>query len=131
MKRPIPDNATQAVDQIQDRGEAQIDTDRSQLDSQQPSESGSQFPGLRRILIEHMAQGPHRWQTREGLPESLYPATFLIDSDQDVRLAQVAYLGDQGPQPIDVLKVTGKQDHTTDLRMQKQAALLRGERGTG
>ncbi len=79
--------------EVEDWGKGQIDAAGTQLDGKNVAHSRCRLAGGAPILIPQRAEATHRRQAGESLTAALHPTPFVVDGDQEFRLAQRTHLG--------------------------------------
>ncbi len=125
MKRAIADDRTAPPVEVEHRREAEVDAVRAQLGSEHVAERGRHAAGLQYVAVPQLAEPAHRRQTREPAAEPLHAPAFVVDRNQQWRIAQRVDLGRQPKQLRRRLEVTSEQDHHADQRVHQPLALAR------
>ena len=131
VKGAVADDPRRTVVEVEHRREGVIDTAGAQLGRQHETDgAGGGQCGLR-IAVVQLAERTHRRQPGETVAKALHPAPFVIDGDEQARLAQrVDFSGECGQ-----LRATGKiareQDDAADQRMAQALAVDIGQCGAG
>ena len=123
MQRAIADDRALAVVEIEDRREAEIDARGAKLGGDRPAQARGFARRAGDIAVPPLAQRAHRRYRREAVAKALHPSAFVIDGDQQRRLAQRA---DRGGQPASWrgrLEIAREQDDAA------RRADARGARG--
>ena len=117
MEGTITDDARRTVIEIEHRREGVINTVCTQFGSQdKPHLLRRQLRGFR-IFIPAFSQGGHARQPGKTFAETLHPATFVIDGDQQLRRAQcVDFCGQRRKLP-QIGKVAREKNDAADERM--------------
>ncbi len=129
VKRAVPDHAAVAVIDVEHRGEAQIDPARAQFRGEHVADRLRQFERVFGIRIPRRAQFAHGGQHGKALAKALHAAAFVIDRDQQRRLAHGMNLARQFRELIGRAVVARKQDHAADQRMREAPAVVGGKLG--
>src|SRR4029453_8397588 len=127
MQCAVADNATGAVIHIQHRRECQIDTVRSQLGSQDVSHIECKLARAGGMDIPCRAERPHWRNRRETLAKSLYPPSFMIDSDQERWIAQGMHARREPGKLLGRRIVARKKDNAARQRMNEAAPIVVGK----
>ena len=127
MKRPIADDAADAVVEVDARSEAHVDAHGAQLRGHQPAALPGELSPGGCVEIVFAPDRAHRRQDRETLAKALYAAAFMIDGDEHRRVARGADVRDQALELLDALEIAREQDDASHQRMREQLAILLGE----
>ena len=130
MERAVADHSTAAPVHVEDRGEAEVDPVGTQLGSEHQPEGRGDAARNQHILVPQVSEPPHWRQARESFAEPLHAPTFVIDGDQQRRIAErVDFVGELA-QLLRRLEVPCEQDHHADQRM-GQPVPVRGSKFDG
>src|SRR5450755_4970203 len=88
MKSAISDYRALPGIEVEHRRKAEVHALRCELRCDDPPEALGFVDGFARILVPTLSQRTHRGQIGEAVAKALNPAAFVIDGDQQPRLAQ-------------------------------------------
>ena len=132
MEGAVADGAAAAVVEIEHRREAEVDAMRQQFGGKHEAGSAGGIERREVVLRPQRAEAAHGGQAGEAVgAEALYPAPFMIDRDDQRRVAQCPDLGGERAQLVGAGVVAREQDHTADQRIEQALALRVGERSAG
>jgi hypothetical protein len=120
----IADHAAIAVIDVENRGEGQIYAMGAQFRRQDKCRLAGEMPRLLRVGIPYSAQFPHGRYCRESFAKALHPAAFVIDRNEEGRIAQRMNVIGQPHQLPGIRVIPGKQDYASHQWMQQAAAVI-------
>ena len=128
----VADGAAAAVVEVQHRGKAEVDAVRAQLGGKHEAGRARGLERGKVVVFPQRAQAAHGRQAAEAIgAEALHPAPFVVDRDDQRRVAQRADVGGQRAQLVRAGEVARKKNHTADQRVAQALALLVGQRDAG
>src|ERR1700677_1595967 len=87
--------------------------------------------GIAPILVVAPPEHPYRRQPCKPLAKALYAAALVVDRDQKVRIAEVAYRTAKSRNLLWIPIVTGEENDASDQGVLKDLQVLRGQFGPG
>ncbi len=88
MEGPIADDLAPAPVEVQHRSKAEIDAVGAQFSRQHVTSGRCHATRLQYVAVPQLAQAAHRRQACKAGPEALHPAAFVVDREQQRRVAQ-------------------------------------------
>ena len=126
MESPITDHPALPA-QIGHRSKAQVNIQRQQLGRHKPTGLADQGAGRLGIGVPKRTHAGGRRQSCHALLQAPHTSAFLVDRDQQPRLAQgVAFLA-QGRHGICLGAIAGEQDHAAYGGMLQDFAVFRAQ----
>ncbi len=95
MKGTVANHCAAAEIQVQDRRKTQVHPAGAQFRRQHIARGVGKMARTLRMLVPYLSQCAHWRQQREALAEALHTAAFVIDRDQQRRVAQGVDVGGQ------------------------------------
>ena len=125
MQRAVADDLGEAAIEIDARREAHVDADGAQLGRHEPAARRRPPSSARsRSSSYSLPERAQRRQAEERLAEALHAAAFLIDGDEQRRLANRVDLGNQRRELLEAREIALEQDDPADERRLEPLALV-------
>ncbi len=117
MEGAVTDHSAATPVHVEDRREAEVNPVGTQLGSEHEAEGRGDAACNQHILVPQVSEPPHRRQARESFAEPLNASTFVIDGDQQRRIAEGVDFVRELAQLLRRLEIPREQDHHADQRM--------------
>ncbi|CWQ75735.1 Uncharacterised protein [Neisseria meningitidis] len=89
--------------------------------------SGGGFGGGRAVFVPNLAERTHCGQAGEAFDETLHPAAFVIDGDNEFGCAQGFDFGGECFELFDVLEVAAEEDDAADCGVEQALPFFSGQ----